>query len=118
MRGWRIIGGNPYESVRMGWTAVHGLNALVVDWIQTDLPGGMEDSAIPGQQTNMGDPIAVLRKKSQMTRLPCLGVFRFITKWGKAVLLRSVPGQGHSHRAPEDLDQTRTIHPETTAAAP
>jgi hypothetical protein len=118
MRGWRIIGGNPYESVRMGWTAVHGLNALVVDWIQTDLPGGMEDSTIPGQQSNMGDTIAVLRKKSQMTSLPGLGVFRFITKWGKAVLLRSVPWQGHSHRAPKDLDQTRTIYPETTAAAP
>jgi hypothetical protein len=49
MGGRRIKGGNPYESVRMRRTLVHGLNALVVHWIQTDLPGCMEDSAIPYQ---------------------------------------------------------------------
>jgi hypothetical protein len=87
MKGRRIKGGNPYESVRMRRTLVHGLNALVVDRIQTDLPGGMKNSAIPGQQTNMGDTIAVLRKKSQMPSLPGPGVCQVITKRGKAMLL-------------------------------
>jgi len=75
MWGRRIKRGNSYESVRMRRTLVHGLNALVVHWIQTDLPGCMEDSAIPYQETNVGDSLAVLRKKSQMTSLPGLRVF-------------------------------------------